>query len=93
MSVDTHDHFRADAVNPRRDRRVRVVGTGETVTLLRAADEAGRRENSGTVEHVDWETLAEAFERAENPDAGFSLSSLLAPFTTLPKAVRHWLGI
>jgi len=93
MSVDTHDHFRADADTPVPAGVYRVVGTGETVTLLRVADEAGRRENSGTVEHVDWETLAEAFERAENPDAGFSLSSLLAPFTTLPKAVRHWLGI
>ncbi len=93
MSVDIHDHFRAGPDAPTPAGVYRVVGTDAgTVTLLRVADGAGRREHSGTVEHVDRETLAEAFERAENPDAGFSPSALLAPFTTLPKALRHWLG-
>jgi hypothetical protein len=92
MSVDVYDHVRVGTDAPVPAGTYRVVGTGETVTLLRVADGTGRRENSGAIEHADGETLAEAFEHAENPDAGFSLSALLAPFTTLPKAVRHWLG-
>lgn len=50
----------------------RVVGTGETVTLLRVADGDGRRVHSGAVCHVDADGLDRGFEPAENPDAGFS---------------------
>jgi len=62
------------------------------VTLLRVADARGRRVHSGAIEHVDRETLG-AFERAENPDSGVSLSALVEPFTAFGTALRHWLGI
>jgi hypothetical protein len=48
----------------------RVVGTGEEVTLLRVADENGRRVHSGVVESVRRERVESAFVPATNPDAG-----------------------
>ncbi len=50
----------------------RVVGTGDPVTLLRVADKDGRRQHTGETVRVDRAVLAEQFEPADDPDAGFS---------------------
>ncbi len=93
MTPEPYDHVRA-ADGPVPPGVYRVVGVGGgRVTLLRVTDADGRRVNSGAVERVDRETLARAFESAENPDAGFSLASLVDPFSAYATALRHWLGI
>jgi len=49
----------------------RAVGDSEgTVTLLCVADGDGQRVNSGRLVHVETSTFRDAFEPAENPDAG-----------------------
>jgi len=50
----------------------RVVGTGETVTLLRITDGAERRVSVGELTRVSRTELESMFTLAENPDAGFS---------------------
>lgn len=50
----------------------RVVGASDEIALLRVTDTDGRRAHTGDLRRVAPETLAEEFERAENPDAGFS---------------------
>jgi len=42
------------------------------VTLLRVADERDRRRHTGETIRVDREVLAEQFEHADDPDAGFA---------------------
>jgi hypothetical protein len=53
-----------------RDGVYRVVGTGDPVALLRVTDDAGRRANTGQVEHVPRDALDDAFEPADDPDSG-----------------------
>lgn len=48
----------------------RVVGTGETVALLRVTDEHERRRATGELLTIPREALSE-FEPATNPDTGF----------------------
>jgi hypothetical protein len=69
------DHYRPtdDAAAATAQRGVyRVVGAGDRVTLLLVADQNGRRRHTGETVRVDRDVLAEQFEPAEDPDAGFS---------------------
>lgn len=50
----------------------RIVGAGETVTLLRVADGDGDRTHTGQIRDVDRRALSDEFEPAADPDAGFS---------------------
>ncbi|MFB6219395.1 MAG: hypothetical protein ABEH77_09540 [Halobacteriaceae archaeon] len=50
----------------------RVVGTTDGVTLLRVADDSGRRTHTGEVVTVAPATLEAEFEPADDPDAGVS---------------------
>lgn len=75
MDVTVGEHYRpteaaADATAIRGV--YRVVGAGDRVTLLRVADEQGRRRHTGETVRVDRAVLAEQFESADDPDAGFS---------------------
>jgi len=66
-----YDHFRTTERADVASGVYRVVGTpGEDVTLLRVTDADGLRQHTGHVERVSVETLAEAFEPAENPGNG-----------------------
>jgi len=60
----------------------RVVGAGETVTVLRVTDADGRRANTGEVRRVDRSVAESEFEPASDPDAEFSL----------PRRVRNQLS-
>lgn len=53
----------------------RVVGTGESVTLLQVGDADGRRVHTGHVVSVDRDDLA-AFERADNPDGSRPITGM-----------------
>lgn len=76
VSVSVFDHVRpVDADYP--DGIYRVVGTGETVTLLRVADEDGRRVNTGDLIAVRADEL-DRFDAAENPDGNRPLGSVAA---------------
>ncbi|WP_144060679.1 hypothetical protein [Salinarchaeum sp. Harcht-Bsk1] len=59
----------------------RVVGTTDTVCLLRVTNEDGRRRHTGEVVRVSDGTLEDAFEPTTDPDAGIDpigvLSNLL----------------
>jgi hypothetical protein len=68
----------------------RVVRTGERVALLLVGDASDPRETTGEVAQVSRST-DDSFETAENPDAGFSLGSLLPLVRTWATAVRYWL--
>ncbi|MFB6119934.1 MAG: hypothetical protein ABEJ68_02320 [Halobacteriaceae archaeon] len=68
--ADPGDHVRP-AGEDREHGVYRVVGTGETVALLRVADADGRRVHSGELRHVERPVLEREFERAPDPDAGF----------------------
>jgi len=93
MTVSVFDHYRATSDVSVPNGVYRVVGVeGTAVTLLQVTDERGRRIHSGTVEHVDREALAERFVSAENPDAGFSLSEVFAPFLGFIEMIKRWLG-
>lgn len=48
----------------------RVVGTADSVVLLRVTDERGRRRATGELLSIPHEALSD-FEPAANPDAGF----------------------
>jgi hypothetical protein len=80
-----HDHYRPTTDDYERG-VYRVVGTGEEVTLLRVADGDGRRIHAGELEHVDAAAVDDAFEPAEDPDAGVS------PVTMLRNALQglYW---
>jgi hypothetical protein len=70
--TDVGDHYRVtgDDYPPG---VYRVVGGGDSdVTLLRVADDDGRREHTGEIRRVPASVLAAEFEPAANPDAGFS---------------------
>jgi hypothetical protein len=64
------DHYRpaGDGDSP----VYRVVGVDGAVTLLRVTDPEGRRAHTGELRRVETATLAEAFERAADPDRGRS---------------------
>jgi hypothetical protein len=51
----------------------RVVGTGESIALLRVTDAAGRRGYTGDVRRVPREQVANQFEPAADPDGGLAL--------------------
>lgn len=55
----------------------RVVGAGDSVTLLRVADVGGGREHTGELLRVDQATLDDVFEAAADPDAGVSVTGAL----------------
>jgi len=50
----------------------RVVGVSDEVALLRVTDDDGRREHTGDLRHVTTDELAAGFDRADDPDAGFT---------------------
>ena len=88
--IEVYDHFVAGEEAPVEAGVYRVVGTRESVVLVRIADADGRRRNTGSVVSVSWETIGDAFEPAPNPDDGFALRDLLAPLTTFPTALLYW---
>lgn len=88
---DPYDHVRATDQSPVAPGVYRVVGTGDPVTLVRVADDDGRRRNTGEVVSVPAATLSASFDPAENPDRGFAVRNLLSPLVTVPKAVAYWL--
>jgi hypothetical protein len=88
--IEVYDHVRAGEDAPVEAGIYRVVGTGESVVLVRLTDADGRRRNTGSVVAVSRETLRSAFEPAPNPDDGFALRKVLAPLTTFPKALLYW---
>ncbi len=85
-----YDHVRVSAQGPVPAGIYRVVGTGEKVTLLRVGDAEGRRETTGEVVQVS-RSAYDGFETAPNPDSGFSVGSLLSPFSAWASAIRYWL--
>lgn len=80
MDVEVGEHYRPtpSAAAATAERGVyRVVGAGERVTLLRVADRNGRRRHTGETVRVDRDVLAEQFDPADDPDAGFSPTAWL----------------
>ena len=77
MTVSIHDHLRAteaeDTETGTTGPVYRVVGTGESLTLLRVTDAAGRRTYSGNVRSVPREQVASQFEPVADPDGGLAL--------------------
>ncbi|MFC7133808.1 MULTISPECIES: hypothetical protein [Salinibaculum] len=89
--VDPYDHVRATDRSSVPSGVYRVVGTGDPVTLVRVTDAEGRRRHTGQVVSVPAATLSASFDPAENPDQGFAIRDLVAPFVTVPQAVAYWL--
>lgn len=50
----------------------RVVGASDDVTLLRVADDAGRRRHTGELAYVSTAALKRDFEPAADPDSGIT---------------------
>jgi hypothetical protein len=70
VMADVGEHYRPTGDHPAGV--YRVVGAGDPVVLLRVADGDGRRVHEGALERVPAAGLDRAFERAADPDAGFS---------------------
>jgi len=83
--LSAYDHLRPASSDDIPDGVYRVVGTGETVTLLRVGDADGRRMTTGEIHRVDRDALAE-FEAAANPDDSRSITAMVAG---LPRSI-YW---
>lgn len=82
--IHVYDHVRPTATDVP-DGVYRVVGVGETVTLLRVGDADGRRVTTGEIYSVDRDALAD-FEPAENPDDSRPVTATLVG---LPRTI-YW---
>ncbi|WP_248515496.1 hypothetical protein [Salinarchaeum laminariae] len=65
------EHYRSDGASVRPG-VYRIVGTSDGVTLLRVADDRGRRRHTGEILYVAAATIDEEFEPVGDPDAGFA---------------------
>ena len=69
--AELREHYRP--TNDAHDSGVyRVVGATGDVTLLRITDTEGKRVHTGEIRRVSTFALDTEFERAEDPDAGFT---------------------
>ncbi|WP_049971404.1 hypothetical protein [Haladaptatus cibarius] len=69
----------------------RVVGTTDEITLLRVTDADGRRAATGEIHRVSRGILDTEFERADDPDAGFTpISGIRNMLTGLYWSVRRF---
>lgn len=69
--VGVGEHYRVTA-SPYADGLYRVVGAGDPIALLRVTDADGRRRHTGELVRVSPHAIADEFEAADDPDAGFS---------------------
>ena len=67
--VEVGDHYRSDG-SAAPAGIYRVVGSTDTVCLLRVTNEDGRRRHTGELVRASAGTLEDAFESTTNPDAG-----------------------
>ncbi|WP_227355441.1 hypothetical protein [Haladaptatus salinisoli] len=89
--IDVGDHYRP--IDHASEPCVyRVVGATDEVTLLRVTDGNGRRVNTGEIRRIAPSALDAEFERAENPDAGFTpVASVRNALSGLYWSVRKYL--
>ncbi len=74
--AEPNDHYRP-TTDSHTSGVYRVVGTPGDVTLLRVTDGDDNRAFTGEIRHVSSDVLATEFERADDPDAGFSPTAIV----------------
>lgn len=70
----------------------RVVGAGDTITLLRVTDPSGHRRHSGSVHTISRNEFDTTFDAATDPDAGVHpVRTLHTQFTGVYWSIRRYL--